>query len=400
LLKRLKNKLASFFKAKKNFTDTSFEKTEHMESEVIVVYAEKVPVEGVENPGPHQTYKNPRVTLEKRSLGELHPDEIRVQMLYAGICGTDVHLIETNPKTDYIRSSAPAIIPAEGRIIGHEGVGRILSTGANVKHLHAGAIVVFESIIVCHYCEACRKGNFNQCHQAVLLGMEKDGLFGTIVDVPAMLAHDVSTLIKTDNDLKAAACIEPAAVAYVACQNTRLQGGDTVVIFGAGPIGLFAAMLSKTVFGASRVHVVEPITFRREFAKKWCDYVYSVEEFFANPPEKIDVVVEASGYLENVNRVFRHINANGRVVLLARSGTPLVLEKIDHMITNAILIIGSRGHLCGAFSDILRLHREGRIALEEIVTTILDGPQELVDMLRRSDKILNEQCKVLVRFSA
>jgi (R,R)-butanediol dehydrogenase/meso-butanediol dehydrogenase/diacetyl reductase len=371
-----------------------------MESEVIVVYADEIPMEGVVNPGPHQIYKNPRVTVEKRSLGELQPDEIRVQMLYAGICGTDVHLTEKNPSTDYIRSSAPAIIPAEGRIIGHEGVGRILSTGADVKHLQAGAIVVFESIIVCHYCEACRKGNFNQCHNAVLLGMEKDGLFGTIVDIPAMLAHDVGASIKTENDLKAAACIEPAAVAYVACQNTKLQAGDTVVIFGAGPIGLFTAMLSKMIFGASRVYIVEPIAFRRELAKQWCDNVYTVEEFFDNPPEKIDVVVEASGYLKNVNRIFRHINANGRVVLLARSGMPLELEAIDHMITNAILIIGSRGHLCGAFSDILSLHKEGRIALDEIVTTTLDGPQELVDILRHSDKILNEQCKVLVRFDA
>ncbi|MGB9372411.1 MAG: alcohol dehydrogenase catalytic domain-containing protein [Halobacteriota archaeon] len=369
-----------------------------MESEVVVVYADKTPMEGVVNPGPHQIYKNPRVTVEKRCLGELQPDEIRVQMIYVGICGTDVHLTETNPSTGYIRSSAPANIPAGGRIIGHEGVGRILSTGANVKHFQAGAIVVFESIIVCHYCEACRKGNFNQCDHAVLLGMEKDGLFGTIVDIPAMLAHDVSALINTDNDLKAAACIEPAAVAYVACQNTKVQGGDIVVVFGAGPIGLFTAMLSKTIFGASRVHVVEPIAFRRGFAKQWCDNVYTVEEFFANPPEKIDVVVEASGFLENVNRIFRHINANGRIVLLARSGTPLVLEAIDHMITNAIFIIGSRGHLCGAFGDILSLHKEGRIALDTIVTTVLHSPQELGDILHHSDKILNEQCKVLVRF--
>lgn len=369
-----------------------------MESEVIVVYADKIPMDGIVNPGPHQLYKNPRVAVEKRLLTELHPDEIRVQMLYAGICGTDVHLTEKNPQTGYVRSSAPANIPTEGRVIGHEGVGRILATGSNVRHLHTGAIVAFESIIVCHYCQVCRKGHFNQCQHAVLLGMEKDGLFGTVVDVPALLAHDVSDLIKSDKDLKAAACIEPAAVAYVACQNTQVKGGDCVVIFGAGPIGLFTAMLSKLVFGASAVYMVEPVAFRRTFAQQWCDRVYAVNEFFANPPQGIDVVVEASGFLENVNRVFRSINANGRVVLLARSGQPLVLEAIDHMITNAIAIIGSRGHLCGAFSDILRLHKEGRVALDAIVTAVLNSPTELGDILKSSDKILNEHCKVLVKF--
>jgi D-xylulose reductase len=171
-----------------------------------------------------------------------------------------------------------------------------------------------------------------------------------------------------------------------------------VVIFGAGPIGLFTAMLSKSIFGASTVHIVEPVAFRRKFAEKWGDHVYSVDEFFENPPNRIDVVVEASGYLENINRVFRQINANGRVVLLARSGKPLVLEGVDHMITNAISVMGSRGHLCGAFSDILRLHHEGRIALDDMVTAVLKSPKALSDILNRSDKIINENCKVLVKF--
>jgi threonine dehydrogenase-like Zn-dependent dehydrogenase len=369
-----------------------------METELIVIHADKEPMEGVVNPGPHQIYRNPRVSSEKRTLDGLPPDEIRVQMLYAGICGTDVHLSEKNPGTGYIRSSAPAEIPPEGRVIGHEGVGRILEVGSNVRHLKPGAIVTFESIIVCHYCDVCRKGNFNQCRHAKLLGLEKDGIFGTIADVPAMLAHDVTELVKDDKDIRAAACVEPAGVAYVACQNTSIKGGDTVVIFGSGPIGLFAAMLGKKIFGASAVYIVEPVAFRRNFAQTWCDRVYDVEEFFADPPAA-DVVIEASGALDNVTRVFRRIKPNGRIALLARSGTPLTLDAIDHMITNAIRIIGSRGHLCGAFTDILSLYKEGRIPLDEIVTTVVNGTSGLLNILKSSEKILNENCKVLAQLN-
>jgi (R,R)-butanediol dehydrogenase/meso-butanediol dehydrogenase/diacetyl reductase len=369
-----------------------------METEVVVVHAERAPMKGIANPGPHQIYKNPQVSVEKRTLQELDPDEIRVQMLYAGICGTDVHLAERIPETGYIRSSAPAEIPTEGRVIGHEGVGRILETGVNVRHLHAGAIVTFESIIVCHYCDVCRKGHFNQCSNAKLLGLETDGIFGTTVDIAAMLAHDVTDLVKNDQDLQSAACVEPAGVAYVACQNTHIKGGDSVVIFGAGPIGLYIAMFSKLIFGASSVHIVEPVPFRRQFARKWCDYVYAPEEFFAAPPPGVDVVIEASGFLDNVNKVFRQINANGRVAFLARSGMPLTLDAMDHMITNAIQLIGSRGHLCGAFTDILRLYREGKVPLHEVVTTVLNGPAELADFMQRPGKIFSENCKVLVRF--
>lgn len=368
-----------------------------MKSKVVVVHADSEPMAGVSNPGPHQIYRNPRLAVEERELGDLDPDEIRVQMIYAGICGTDVHLVETNPKNGYIRCSAPAVIPDQGRVIGHEGVGKVLAIGSHVRHIQPGNYVTFESIIVCHCCEVCRRGQFNQCRQALLLGLEKDGLFGTIVDVPSMLAHDVTPMATTDGNLLAAACIEPAGVAYVACQNTQVGGGDTVVIFGAGPIGAFCAMLSKTIFGASRVHVVEPVSHRRKLAERWCDCTYNVREFFENSPTSVDVVIEASGRLDNIGGIFRRLNANGRIALLARSGMPLVLDAVDHMITNAITLIGSRGHLCGAFAKILKLHENGRIPLSEIITEVVDGPEELVAVLQSPQRFLKENCKVLVR---
>lgn len=370
-----------------------------MKSNTIVVYAKNDPIPGIVNPGPHQRYRNPRVTVENRELGNLHPDEIRVEMIYAGLCGTDVHVVEENPETGYIKSSAPMNISEAGRVIGHEGVGRILETGANVKHVASGDYVTFESIIVCHYCDVCRKGHFNQCRNARLLGLEKDGLFGTVVDVPAMLAHTISDIVKSETDLRAMACVEPAGVAYVACQNTKVKGGDNVVIFGAGPIGIFAAMLCKLIFGASLVHMVEPIRFRREFARPWCDHVYDVSEFFNNMPSSVDVVIEASGEIGNVNGIFKSINANGRVALLARSGKPFHLDALDHMITNEVTLVGSRGHLCGAFSDIIILYRQGRLPLEKIVTFVAKDINELYELLQTPEQIITNNCKVLAAFN-
>lgn len=368
-----------------------------METENIVLYAENFPMQGVVNPGPHQTYRNPQAMLEVRSMGDLHSDAVRVQMLYGGLCGTDMHLVDKDPQSGYIRSSAPAFIPPEGRIIGHEGVGRIIETGANIRHVQSGDLITLESVIVCYHCEVCRKGKFNQCRHARLLGLEEDGIFGNIVDIPASLVHNISELVHCDRDLRALSCVEPAGVAYTACRNARVKGGDRVVVFGAGPIGLFAAMLAKLVFGASSIHIVEPIEFRREFSEKWCDRAYAPEEFFSDPPEHIDVVIEASGVLDNVTRILRQVNANGRIVLLARSGVPLALNAVDHIITNEILLIGSRGHLGGAFTDILTLYKAGRIPLGEIVTTVLDKPAELCDLLNTSSPLFQENCKILLR---
>lgn len=370
-----------------------------MKSEKVVLYADRKPMKGVANPGPHQMYCHPHLEVEQRELSEVGVDDIRVEMIYAGLCGTDLHLVEENRDTGYVRGSAPAEIPAEGRVMGHEGVGRIIETGSNVRHVQQGDFVTFESILVCHYCDMCRKGQFNQCRKAKLLGLEQDGLFGPVVNVPAMLAHNIRSMAKSEDGLKAAACIEPAGVAYVACENSRIVAGNTVVIFGAGPIGVLAAMLSKTVFGASLVHMVEPIEFRRKLASQWCDQVFDVEEYFQSAEQPVDVVIEASGYLSNVQRIFRSVNADGRIVLLARSGEPLTLDAVDHMITNAITVVGSRGHLGGAIDKIITLYCNGQLPLHEIVTEVVEGSGNLKKRLNAPEEILSRNCKVLGRFS-
>jgi threonine dehydrogenase-like Zn-dependent dehydrogenase len=371
-----------------------------MGSVQIRLYADENPISGIAHPGPHQVYRHPFVRLEKSTPGLLEEEDIRVEMLYVGLCGTDIHLIEKNRETGYIKSSAPLSIPPnQGRRIGHEGVGRVIETGRMVRHIRAGSYVTFESIIVCHFCDVCRKGHFNQCRNASLLGLQTDGLFGNIVDVPSMLAHDITDLVKTEADLKALACVEPAGVAYVACQNTKIKGGDNVIIFGAGPIGVFTAILSKTIFGASTVHMVEPVAFRREFARRWADHVYDLSEFGEKPPGNIDVAIEASGGMDNIDMIFKQMNPNGRVALLARSGEPFRISAVDHMITNAISLIGSRGHLCGAFSDIMTLYRQGRIPLGEVVTHVIDGIEALCRLLENPGKTIQDNCKVLARLN-
>jgi len=371
-----------------------------METTEIRLYADEKPIPGILNPGPHQRYCNPLVRLETKEIPPLGEDEIQVEMIYAGLCGTDVHLVGKNKENGYILSSAPLSIPDQkGRRIGHEGVGKVIAKGRLVKHLDVGMYVTFESILVCHYCDVCRKGHFNQCRNAKLAGLEVDGLFGNIVNVPSMLAHDITDFVKTDADLIAMACVEPAGVAYVACQNTGIQGGDNVMIFGAGPIGIFTAMLSKLVFGASSVHVVEPVSFRRKQALQWADRVYDPTELKEKFNDNIDVVIEASGDMDNINKIFRNIKPNGRVALLARSGKALRIDAMDHMITNAIYIIGSRGHLCGAFSDIMTLYKQGRVPLGSIVTHVADGIGALKDLLEKPSKIVGENCKVLARFT-
>lgn len=369
-----------------------------MNSEVLVVKAEKQPQDGISDLLPNQLYKNPKLFIEKRELGELGDDDIRVQMLYVGICGSDLHLVKTDRSTGYIKSSAPLSIPESGRIIGHEGVGKVLEVGKNVRHIRTEMIVTLESILVCNNCEPCKRGNFNQCSNAKLIGLELDGIMGKIIDVNANLAHDVTPYIKERKDLVAMACIEPAGVAFDACEYADIQPADRILIFGGGPIGQLAAMLCKNVFGAAEICVVEPIKFRRELLKKMTPYVYENIDTAYESIREVDVLIEASGVLKNIRKMIDKLTANGRVVLLARSGEPLYLDKVDYMITQNIRIIGARGHLGGAFDKILRLYSKGVIQLNDIVTTEVESLEKLKELLE-SDGFEENNCKVVVDLS-
>ncbi len=367
-----------------------------MNTKVLLILAKKEPMPGIEVPKPNEIYKDVQIKTIIKPLNELNGDYIRVEMLYVGICGTDVHTIDCDSKTGYITSTAPINIPKEGRILGHEGVGRVLSIGKNVRNVKVGNIVTFESIISCGTCDKCREGKFNQCRNAALLGLEEDGLMGTVVDVYSKLAHDVTSIVHDEDDLKACACIEPAGVAYVACQNAYVKNGDKVLILGSGPIGTFCAMLCKLIFGASKISVVEPIKYRRELARKWANNVYSPDEFREKSNECFDAVIETSGRLEYITEIFEKIDANGRIALVARREGKLSISQIDHLITNEISIKGSRGHLCGAFDILLRLYESGSLPLKEVITLTIDTFEKLEECLK-DHEIVNSNCKIMFK---
>jgi threonine dehydrogenase-like Zn-dependent dehydrogenase len=228
--------------------------------------------------------------------------------------------------------------------------------------------------------------------------MQQDGIFAEVADLPVQLAHRVDALVGSESGRRAAACIEPAACSFVALSLARTRPGDEILIFGAGPIGLFAAMLSRLIFGAASVTIIEPMRFRRELAGRWADRVYNIEEFFATPVRRpADVLIDTSGSMMDVDRALLRLGPNARVALLARSGTPLTLRRVDHVITNNISIIGSRGHLGGAFDSLLRLCLEGRLPLHEAVTGIVHGLDGLKVELEAAEPLAERHCKVLAQ---
>ena len=343
-------------------------------------------------------YCHPRVWLETRTLGPLKPGAVRTRMLRAGLCGTDIHLVECIAD-GRIRCTSPLNIPPAGRVIGHEGVGVVEQVGGEVFGIQPGDVVCCESIATCGMCVPCRRGHFNQCIDAQLLGLQADGLFAERVDLPARLVHPVNDLADSVAALDGLACVEPAAVAFLACQNARLVPGESVLVQGGGPIGYLAALLARTVFGAGHVCLSEPEGFRREHARAAADITVTpagLEEL----DRSFDVLLEASGALDGLDRRLECLRPNGRVVLLARTGAPLAIHRVDEIITKSLTIVGSRGHLGGAFAAILQLIRDGRLDLRQVVTRVVPGLEGLRLALADPAGITARECKVIADLTA
>lgn len=361
----------------------------------LVYHAEHRPKQPHAGPGANTRYRNPQLQLETRPPGELAPDALRVDMAYVGICGTDIHMLQTDAD-GYVSSSAPAQIPDAGRILGHEGVGRVRAVGRHIHRFKAGDWVALESILPCQQCAPCRRGQFNHCHEAKLVGLQADGMFAGTVDLPAQLAHNVNAMVASHPDgLLAAACLEPAAVAWTACEKAGISGHDRVLILGAGPIGIFCAMLSRLVFGAQRISIVDPVSFRQQLANTWCDDSGLQLSEVMQQDRQFDVVIDAAGDMSSLASVIPRVDANGRVILLARSGQNLSLDCVDHMITHGISIAGVRGHLGGAFDSLIRLYSAGRVPLHAVVTGQVRTFDRLRETLQSPGDLLQHHCKVL-----
>lgn len=183
------------------------------------------------------------------------PGEVQVRVKSVGICGSDLHYYSDGAIGD-IQIKYPVVL-------GHEPTGEIVSTGAGVNGFTAGDPVMLEPAVYCYHCEFCRSGHHNVCEHIRFFSMPPDpGFFREFATIPA---HNALPL-PAELDLDVGTLFEPLAVAVHSLTFAQLSLGDTVAVFGAGPIGLLT-VASLRVAGAARIWCIEPLPHRRELAK-------------------------------------------------------------------------------------------------------------------------------------
>ncbi|MER9683744.1 alcohol dehydrogenase catalytic domain-containing protein [Mesorhizobium sp. M0115] len=182
-----------------------------------------------------------RFELRDVPVPSVGPDDVLVRVTRTGICGTDIHIFNGHYAADQL-----PLIP------GHEFCGTIAEMGTNVRHLSPGTRVVVDINIGCGTCFWCRRNEVLNCAEVTQVGIGRDGAFAEFVAVPARLAIPVEANIADE----VLVLTEPVACVVRAARKARATFGQSVVIFGAGPIGNLHVQMMRLV-GAAPIIVAD-----------------------------------------------------------------------------------------------------------------------------------------------
>jgi len=313
--------------------------------------------------------------------------EIRIRVDAASVCGSDVGIARYTNAARAFNLRLPVTM-------GHEGAGTVLAVGDGVTGFDVGDHVALESHIACFECYQCGIGNAHICENMRLLGLHVDGLFAEYCTLPARAAFKLPTSISLEH----AALMEPAGVAMHAMQATgEALLGQRVLITGAGPVGLFIAELANLA-GAARVVVVEPNSWRREFAESRGAVAIAPnhsEQELARLSRRsgFDVAFEASGHPSSFPAAINALRNGGTYVSVGFGSAPLALDAGEYLNRRGIRLIGSFGRrLWSTWNNVVGLVEEGRLDLGAFITHRMP----LSEFDRALELLSGDACKVLL----
>ncbi|EAQ90020.1 hypothetical protein CHGG_06639 [Chaetomium globosum CBS 148.51] len=296
--------------------------------------------------------------LERRELPTLSADDVQVAVKATGLCGSDLHYFGHFRNGD--------ILVREPLTLGHESSGVVTAVGSAVKSLRVGDHVALEVGQPCGNCELCQGNRYNICREMKFRSSAKayphaQGTLQEQITHPASWCHKLPSEVS----LELGALVEPLAVALHACDRARLAPGSTVLVFGAGTVGLLCAALSKAVSDAKVViadiqedrvkfavdngfadaAVVVPmkrpdtIEAKLEFAKQVAEIAKSTTHHHGEPFGEVSATFECTG-VEACLQASIYATAPGGRIMLIGMGNPIQTLPISAAALREVDLVG------------------------------------------------------------
>lgn len=306
-------------------------------------------------------YDAPRqFTVREVPTPEPGPGEVRLRSTLTGVCGTDRHIHEGG------FFSAYPLTP------GHEIVGVVDAVGPGVDGFQAGQQVAADNTQLCGHCYFCRRDQPLFCRNFRSLGVNAPGGFAEYVLVPAAKCFDASDL-----PAEVVVMTEPTACAIHGMDVLDLKPESDVLLYGAGPTGLILAQL-LVHGGASSVTVAAPTRFKLDLAEQFgvdrtvlvdrADVAGAVERVRGLAPHGFDVVIEAAGVPELVERSVQLVKDGGTLMVYGMAGEQDRMQVSPYEIFRRELTLKGSFAQTHNFDRALAVLRSGRVQTQGIVT--------------------------------
>src|SRR5678815_1152058 len=319
------------------------------------------------------------------------PTDAIIRVAATSLCGTDAHIYNWDPWA-HSRIHPP-------RIIGHEMCDEVVEVGSDVTLVKTGDYVAAESHLTCGHCFQCRTGQAHVCKNYRILGVDRDGSFAEYLVLPETVLWKSSPTLPPE-----LACLqEPLGNAVDAALVEDLTG-QTVLITGCGPTGLFAAAVARTA-GAATIIASDVSEYRLNLAKAvGADHVLNAK---AETPssltaaiqditdgEGVDVSLEMSGHPSALHLAFGAVKNGGRVTLFGIPTGPITCDLANDIIFKGIRVHGITGRrLFSTWYRLAGLFKAG-LNIKPVVTHTFP----MSDFAIGFDLIQSGQCGKVVLF--
>ena len=321
-----------------------------------------------------------RISIEDVSRPHPRAGEAVVKVEACGVCGTDVHILA---------GEFPAPYPC---IPGHEAVGIIDEVGSGVQGWKTGDAVAIDPAVTCNSCYFCMQNKQNHCENWNAIGGSLPGAYAEFVAVPASnlypnpLADPVTGVL-----------VEPLACVLYGHERARMSIGESVLIFGAGPVGLLHLQVARRA-GASVVDVVDLNPARLELARTLgarrvtANGESAAEELRSREPRGYDLVIDATGSPRALKAALALVKNSGKLLMfgVCAQGDRLEISPYD-IYRRDLTILGSFS-IRRTFLAALRMIEGGQLELSPLVgerLPLADLPRALEMVARgQSDRKL------------
>jgi L-iditol 2-dehydrogenase len=331
-------------------------------------------------------YGKQDLRVGETDVPQIDAGDILIQVKGAFVCGTDVRMYHNGYQ---------GVSEATPLILGHEGSGIVVRAGSHVKNYKEGMRVTVAPNVGCGICDYCVSGNTHLCLQCQALGIHLPGFFAKYIKIPENFVRQGNVVEIPDTlSFEEAALAEPLACVFNAFEKSRIRPGETVLIIGAGPIGLMHAKMAQAA-GVEKVIINDLSRERLDLCRQLDSTFITIES--ETLKEDIDRLTESRGVdvcitacpAPQAQQIALELAAiNGRIIFFG--GLP---PEKAHVSLNTNLIhykqlevTGTTRQSLSQYRRSLRLVACGRINIKDLISsrTALEEIQSALDNISQA----------------